>query len=289
MKRLLKIASMAAMLLAMVGAVVQAGRTTAQTGRKVSGVVVSAATQRPIANAAVQYEENGVAQTAATDSKGRFEFPSGALGVVTVTVKGFGTARRRWPPASGYDLSIALTPPVTVQGTLVDGMTVRPMAGVVTALVQHPGNVVSTTALVDDGTFRFDDLPAGPGVLLSHEHGYAPAISRFTTTAGDWRDVHVRLSPDAEVTGRVLNASATPAAGADLVVTYAETLLGGGMFAGLVGGATATGSDGTFALEGLVPNTPVTIHAQIGDRRTNRATITIGAGMTHEGLVLRLR
>lgn len=288
MKWLLKAVSAAAMLLAVV-AVVQAGRTTAQTGRKVSGVVVSAATGRPVANAAVQYEERGTMSTTRTDSKGSFEFPAGRLGVVTVTVKGFGTARRRWPPASGHVLNVALTPPVTLQGTLVDGMTVQPMTGVVTALVQHPANIVSTTALVEDGTFRFDDLPAGPGVLLAHEHGYAPAISQFTVAAGDWRDVHVRLTPDAEVTGRVLNASTTPVADAQLVVTYAATLAGAGMFAGLVGGATVTDSDGEFALEGLVPNVPVTIHAMLGDRRTDRATITIGADVTHEDLVLRFR
>lgn len=288
MNRVPKAVPVAGMLLAVV-AVVQAGRTAAQTGRKVSGVVTSAATQRPIANAAVQYEERGTVSTTRTDSKGNFEFPAGRLGVVTVTVKNFGTARRRWPPPSGSVLHIALTPPVTVQGTLVDGMTVQPMTGVVTALVQHPANVVSTTALVEDGTFRFDDLPPGPGVLLAHEHGYAPAISQFTVAAGDWRDVHVRLSPDTEVTGRVLNASTTPAPDAELVVTYAETLAGAGMLAGLVGGATVTDSGGAFALEGLVPNVPVTIHAMLGDRRTDRATITIGADVTHENLVLRFR
>lgn len=50
-----------------------------------------------------------------------------------------------------------------------------------------------------------------------------------------------------------------------------------------------TDSDGEFALEGLVPNVPVTIHAMLGDRRTDRATITIGADVTHEDLVLRFR
>lgn len=87
----------------------------------------------------------------------------------------------------------------------------------------------------------------------------------------------------------MLNASTTPVADAELVVTYAATLAGAGMFAGLVGGATVTDSDGEFALEGLVPNVPVTIHAMLGDRRTDRATITIGADVTHEDLVLRFR
>ncbi len=53
----------------------------AQGGRKVHGVVVAAATGRPVANARVKYEEQGRAgQTAVTDANGR------RSEVVTVTV-----------------------------------------------------------------------------------------------------------------------------------------------------------------------------------------------------------
>ena len=52
------------------------GESVAQEGRKVSGVVVAAATQAPVVNASVQYEESdGTRQTTLTDAKGNFEFP----------------------------------------------------------------------------------------------------------------------------------------------------------------------------------------------------------------------
>lgn len=48
--------------------------SVAQDGRKVEGVVVAAATQQPVANARVRYEESGsTPRTTVTDSKGFFE------------------------------------------------------------------------------------------------------------------------------------------------------------------------------------------------------------------------
>lgn len=94
--------------------------------RKVSGTVVAAATQQPVQNARVLYEETGQpSQTTATDAKGYFEVPAGRLGVVTVKARGFGTARRRWPPRSGTQLRIELVPPAIVSGTVTDLATGR--------------------------------------------------------------------------------------------------------------------------------------------------------------------
>ena len=261
----------------------------AQAGRKVSGVVVAAATEQPVANAQVQYEDqDGSVQTTVTDAKGRFEFPSGRKGVVTVTAHGFGTARRRWPPRRGSTLQVALAPPVAVQGTLVDSRTLRPLAGVVTALVRHPNNFVSMSAFVEDGVFRFEDVLPAPGVIVAYADDYAPKVSRFSTATEKLVDVHIRLSEDAEATGQVLDAEAKPVAGAQLIARYANTLAGAALLAGFVGGATKTGADGTFAIEGLVPNTPVTLDAKHEGRRTNTVTIEVGPGMVREDLVLRL-
>ena len=70
------------------------------------------------------------------------------------------------------------------------------------------------------------------------------------------------------------------------------------MLAGFVGGSPITKADGTFALTGLVPNTPVTLHAEYGEHqtdtvpiekyRTDPTTIEVGPGMVREGVVLRL-
>ena len=274
----------------LLAAILLAAVLGAQGGRKVSGVVVIAATEQPLANTQVQYEENGAVLTTVTDAKGQFTFLNGRRGVVTVTASGFGTARQAWPPRRGSSLLIALEPPVTVEGTLVDGVTLRPLTGVVTLLVQHPANVVSTTDIVEDGTFRIEDLPPGPGLIVGHADGYAPAVSTVTLTkAGDQRDAHLRLPVGAEASGHVLDSASNPVSGARLIVSYADTLAGAGILAGLVGGhQQVTDPDGTFAIEGLVPHTPVTVYAAFEQRQTNRVTIELGPGMAQDDILLRL-
>ncbi len=273
------------------------------TGGRVSGTVVVAATGRPVANARVQYQQHQVAdanpivphdqqdnsvQTTVTDAAGQFTFPPSRLGVVTVTASGFGTAQRRWPPRRGRTLEVALTPPVAVQGTVVDYETLRPLVGVVTALVQHPDNVVSTSAVVEDGTFRFEDLPLASGLVVAYAGDHAPAVGRFTTAVGDRVDVHLRLSRGATVTGQVLDAAAKPVAGAQLIVRYTDTLPEAVMLANFIGGITMTGSDGEFALTGLVPHTPVILYAEHDGQQTNTVTIEVEPGQARPDLVLRL-
>ena len=261
----------------------------AQDGRKVSGVVVAAATEQPIPLAQVEYQEHGGSvQTTVTDAKGRFVFSAGQLGVITVTATGFGTARRRWPPRRGSTLQVALTPPVSVQGTLVDSETLHPVTGSVTAIVRHPDSLVSTSAFVEeDGTFRFEDVPSAPGVLVAYANGYAPTVSEFSTATEKLVNVHIRLSADAKATGQVLDAAANPVAGAQLIVRYADTVAEALMLAGFVGGAPITKADGNFTLTGLVPNTPITLYAEYDGRRTNTVTIEVGPGQMRADLVLR--
>ncbi len=262
--------------------------SSGQVGRKVSGVVVAAATEQPVPNARVEYREQGEsAQKTVTDAKGQFTFSAGRLGVVTVTANGFGTARGRWPRRRGNKLEIALTPPVAVQGTLVDSATLEPLAGVVTALVRHPASMVSMSALVEDGTFRFEDVPSAPGVVVAYADNYAPTVSTFTTAEGDWLDGHLRLSAGAEARGQVLDAAAKPVAGARLIVRYTGALAEALMLASFVGGAPITKADGTFTLTGLVPNTPVTLYAEYGGQRTNTVAVEISPGEVRPDLVLR--
>ncbi len=264
----------------------------AQQARKITGTVTVAATGRPVSNALVQYEEqsgDGLVRTTRTDSKGQFEFESGRLGVVTVAAQGFGTARQAWPPRRGVTLHFALKTPVTIQGTLTDSYTAGPLDGSVTAVTRHPSNLVYASARVRGGTFRFDDLPEGPVLILAHADERAPSITQLTTSAGDWRDVHISLGADARASGNVLDAYGEPVEGAFLVADYGPSVPGGGMLSGIIGGSVITDDEGTFALNGLAPGTPVAIYAIKGGRETGRASITVYEGMVYDGLVLRLR
>ena len=122
-------------------------------GRKVTGVVVAAATQQPVPNARVGYEETGQPpQTTVTDAKGAFELPAGRVGVVTVTARNFGTARRRWPPHRGSRLRIELVPPAIVTGTVTDLATGRLLPAVVTVRVRNSGRSIRRAATTSSET-----------------------------------------------------------------------------------------------------------------------------------------
>lgn len=260
-----------------------------QRGRKVSGTVVSAATERPIANVEVKYEEGGTSQATLTDAKGYFEFPSGTLGTITVTATGFGTAYRRWPPRATGTLQIPLMSPTTLAGTVTAATTIEPVSGTVTALVRNPYSFVSTTVRVVDGVFRVDDIPSGPGIVVANAVGYAPQASRFNVAAGDWQDVYMSLPAEARVTGTVIDTEAKPVAGAHVIVTYSSTLSGAGLLADLIGGNTITNADGEFGIDGVVPDTATTLYANTRDSQTNSTTIMVGAGQVYENLTLRLQ
>lgn len=273
----------AALLFVALATVAQAQRG----GRKVSGTVVAAATRQPVTGARVQYAESGQPpQTTTTDAKGYFEFPAGQLGVVTVTARGFGTARRKWPP-SGTSLQVALAPPAIVRGAVSDAATGRALTALVTVMVQHPGNFVSQTVNAENGSFEVEDLPPGPALVTARSAGFAPYVGSVTVEAGKVRDARIRLLLQAQATGHVHDAAGRPVAGALVAATYAD-LAGAGILEGLVSGRPLTGVDGAFALYGLVPDTPITLQAELDGRRSPTTTITVSPGTTQSGVILTL-
>lgn len=247
-------------------------------GRKVSGVVIDAATGRGVPAAHVQYEENGgQAQTTTTDARGRFEFPAGVRGLVTVTAAGFGTARRAWPPRYWQTLEIVLEPPASLQGTVRDAATGRGLAGLVTFIVRHPHNVVSSTARAERGSFVVEDLPPGPVVLVARAEGFAPYVGATRVEAGLVRDVRIGMVLEQVVAGRVVRQSGGPLAGAMVNVRYAHAA--DRLLRGFVGGSPITDSDGAFFLRGVVQNTPLSLRAETADGRvSNVVTVVVGSG-----------
>lgn len=273
-------------------AVLVGAAALAQNGRKVTGVVVAAATRQPVANAQVSYAESGRRlRTTRTDSKGRFEIPnSGVLGgVVTVAARRFGTSKRAWPPREGSELRFALTPPATASGTIADLATGRAVEGRVTLVVRHPLNLVSSSTRTRGGAFRFDDLPPGPAVIYAQADGFAPYFGALTIDAGKRHETGLGVLLEAAASGRVLDRDGSPATDARVSVRYSRTLPGGGILAGLVRGNVVADANGTFRVGGLVPDTPIAVQAELEGRLSDVVTISVEPGMEQQGLVLRVR
>lgn len=271
-----------------------------QGARKVEGVVVAAPTGslsasfRPVAGARVEYEERGTgdAQVATTDDKGRFEFPSGRQGVVTAIKSGFATISMGWPPRNGgAQLRVVLPHPATVRGTLFDMATKRAVLdGAVTLIVDHPANLVSDAAHVENGRFEFEALPPGPAILVANADGFAPHFSTLTIDAGKTHALRIGLLLEGAVRGSVLDASGALVTGAVLSVVYDSAFAPGALLESFVGGRLVTGDDGMFAVERIVPDTSFRLYAE-GEQggRSEVVTLTVSPGLPLEGVVLRMR
>ncbi|MCY4057030.1 MAG: carboxypeptidase regulatory-like domain-containing protein [Gammaproteobacteria bacterium] len=265
-------------------------------GRKVSGVVVDAETDQPIARADVKYEDGGTVQTTTTDSKGYFEFGEGHSGVATVDAAGYATNYARWPPVQNRSqIRVLMRPPVPFGGTVYDMATRRPIEGafVLVTVWSMDGVVTSgATETGSGGAYDFAKLlpvdATSRAVYVAHaEENYAPAIGTVALGKGGNRNVGIGLLLEARASGRVVDRDGAVVEGATVVTRYGgdssyQTL------EGYIGGDTLTGADGTFNVGGVVPDATITLQAVLGDGSTSGSvTATIGPGMVQSGIELR--
>lgn len=258
-------------------------------GRKVSGTVIGGASGQPVSGARVEYEEVGVVQSTRTDEKGYFEFGQGYLGVVTVSASSYGTAYARWPPRQGRILDIYLRPRRKVTGTVIDMATRRPVSRAVVNLMVRSvnNNILADTALAPSGSFSFDDLPAASGrvLYLARADGFAPRFGDFALRDKSTTNVQIGLLLEGVIEGVVVDGSGDPLEGARIAWEYGD-IDGGGLLQALIGGQTMTEADGVFRLNGIVPDTSLTLQAVVDDSRSNTVTVSVGPGMIQAGIVL---
>ena len=272
---------------AIIGVVLLSAAVFAQEGRKITGVV-EAASGGPVANALVSYaERDRELWTTRTDSKGAFEIPDARRGVVTVTARGFGTAKRSWPPRTGLVLRFVLSSPAVVGGSLVDAATGAGVAGTVVLDARDRFYQVSKSAEVR-GAFEFVDLPAGPAVVQALADGFAPHFGTLTIAAKERTDIRIGLLLQAVASGHVLEADGSPAVEAVVYVGYSSSLPGAETLAALAGGDSVTDEEGQFVIEGLVPDNSVYLQAELDGRLSEVVTVQIAPGMMRTGIVLRL-
>ena len=256
-------------------------------GRKVSGTVISAATNQPLAGVPVQYEEGSTTETTRTDEKGYFEFDQpGTLGVVIVSHPRYATTYRRWPADRGQ-LQIRIASPAVVTGTVRDANTRRPIAADVTVLVEEAGSIVSISGETEGATYTVRDVPSGPAVLLASSNGFAPGWSTLTVGVGDTHTANMNLLLEAVVSGTVVDADGDLVRGAEVFVTYPDEAGAFGLLESFASGGLLSDADGKFYLLGLIPDVAMELQAQLDDGTlSNVVTVTVGPGMEQQNLVL---
>lgn len=142
----------------------------------VSGVVTNSVTGSPLTGARIEAVSSGGTVLTETHAQIGGEYrlcklpsaPGLALRAVFGTNEGV-SVRVPGPGPQLMDLTIPVSDPVTIMGTVLDNATQRPLEGVWVAL---SGTRFSTVTNAE-GKFSFLDVPPGNHVLQSNQIGYA--------------------------------------------------------------------------------------------------------------------
>jgi protocatechuate 3,4-dioxygenase beta subunit len=143
-----------------------------------------------------------------------------------------------WPNAT----EVRLTPPVTLDGTVLDRATRRPLPGALVWPAADPGRAVRSDAR---GSFALK-IPflAAPALQAA-----APGYQVATVRPDREKDLAVSLAPAAAVPGLVVDEAGKPVAGAEVDVISAEAAPPQGE----VRGWSRTDASGRFHFDGLEP------------------------------------
>ena len=128
----------------------------------------------------------------------------------------------------------------------------------------------------------------GPAIVVAHADGFAPHFGTLNVDAGNGQSTRIGLLLEAVAGGLVVDSNEDPVEGARVRIGYDRLLPGAGFFASFSRGRAMTRSGGEFELRGLLPDTPIALQAELGERRSNVVTITVEPGMAQQGIVLRL-
>jgi hypothetical protein len=228
----------------------------------VSGYVINAINNQPIAGATVTVKGTNISATSGSD--GSYVLSNVPVGSQTVTA-----------PASGFEASQAtvsvvadqtvtqdffLTPTVgTITGTVRNATTNQPIAG---ATVTGAGVTAITGG---NGAYTLNNVPAGAQTLSASADGFNPASAGVTVIAGQTVSQDFALTPQTgTVTGVVRDEALDPIAGATVT---------------LAGVNATTGSDGAYVFNNVALGAQ-TVTASATNFRVASATVTVIANQT---------
>lgn len=164
-----------------------------------------------------------VLATATADADGRFEFPVRRAAVHRVHARSAGfVGTRRWC-TGGTDVTVRVAAVAAVSGVVRDAATREPVAGAtvrVTMAGTSPIDVsveLAQATTVDDGTFRFPQLPPTTISVRAMHERLADAHQQIELQAGGEHQVELALAAGHVITGRVTDAvSGAPLPGAEV-------------------------------------------------------------------------
>ena len=259
----------------LVGAQQRAGRTVQGTVFDYTGAQVGDAT--------VTYRGNSIR----TNNDGDFALSVTDSGILTVSAEGYATAKQRIPLGGDW-LVFELVRPSTITGSVVDWRTDEPISdSIISVFVKTPTRLVSSGGRTVDGVLKVDDLPAGRAMVIGRATGFAPALTEFGVKAGGEYPLELALFREATIFGRVAYETGQSADGALVRVTYGPEVHGGEYLAGLIHGTTIV-DDGEFWMSGLLPDTPIYVHAEHGDVRSIAHSFMLRPGEERRAITIAL-
>jgi hypothetical protein len=206
-----------------------------------------------------------------TDAEGAFRLalPSGRESGMIVRAAGYASAMLE-RPAAGKPMEVRLVRGARVAGRVTLSTTKAPVAGatvVATSAGAGGGPFAPEPATTDaEGRYELVDLPAGdttlaargpgvvtPGGVPGRDEGWNP--NAVTLEAGKTATLDLVVVPGARAAGKVVDAAGAPVAGATVAASLTEggRDIGGSMLLGGTGNTAASGGDGAFAFDTLLP------------------------------------
>jgi len=232
-----------------------------------------------------------------TNERGEFSFESLAPGEynIVASMRGYRFSPKNRVPTNTSDTVLEGMREASLFGQVVDAATGMPVTDF-TAQVRHysdpntptyPGTIKQSFSKVSDGQFELPGVQQGEYVVEAWANGYAPSRStNFVVTQGkDVKGVSIRLTRGGSITGRVVDPDGQPIAKARLMTRpndWADDAFFATIEDMLPSHVTQVevraGSDGTFTLPNLSPDTYQVIVEAIGYTRTNKLNISVQDG-----------
>lgn len=140
----------------------------------------------------------------------------------------------------GDDMTVSLSA-VLVMGSVSDIVSGVPVEGAKLRVLDVDGQEVASARTDQSGAFVFKFIPEDADLAIEHD-----VYGEIRVSLDDRRSLHLQLDPP-PVSGRVVDESGTPSAGATISGPQVDA---------------KTGADGTFALEGVGQGTIINVEGQ---------------------------